>query len=154
MLYIHDVYIYMCRRASVSQNNCIIHECQRRIVIKQVVNLFMIKGTIFSWIGSVYIGKRVSLDSFTVPLHSPNGRHMTNVNSHRFSDSSDSPFATGVGNSGNSYWSYEPIMQWGSRQSQYIFRPTNHKSVMPANSPVSLRFFPYRWAARTMHISS
>ena len=36
-------------------------------------------------------------------------------------------------NGGNSHWSREPIMQWGTRQSLFIFRPTNHKSMMPAN---------------------
>ena len=39
---------------------------------------------------------------------------------------------------GNSHWSREPIMQWGIRQSQSIFRPTNHKSVMPDNWRPSL----------------
>ena len=39
----------------------------------------------------------------------------------------------GLKNIGNSHWSYESIMQWGTRQSQSIFRPTNHKRVMPAN---------------------
>ena len=29
------------------------------------------------------------------------------------------------------------IRQWGTRQSQSIFRPTNHKRVMPARSPVT-----------------
>ena len=40
----------------------------------------------------------------------------------------------GLKNCGNCHWSCEPlIMQWGTRQSQSIIRPTNHKSVMPAN---------------------
>ena len=28
-------------------------------------------------------------------------------------------------------------MQWGNRQSQFIFRPSNHKGMMPANRPIS-----------------
>ena len=39
----------------------------------------------------------------------------------------------GLKNSWNSHWSFEPIMQWGTGQSQSIFWPTNHKRVMPAN---------------------
>ena len=33
----------------------------------------------------------------------------------------------------NSQWSHELITQWGTSQSQSIFRPTNHRSAMPAN---------------------
>ena len=33
----------------------------------------------------------------------------------------------GLKNVGNSHWSREPIMQWGNRQSQSKFKPTNHK---------------------------
>ena len=40
----------------------------------------------------------------------------------------------GLKNWGNSHWSHEPIMQWRTRQSQSIFRSTNHKRVMPANN--------------------
>ena len=39
----------------------------------------------------------------------------------------------GLKNGGNSYWSRESIMQWGTRQSQSLSRLTNHKRVMPAN---------------------
>ena len=39
----------------------------------------------------------------------------------------------GLKNSGNSHWSCQPIMQWGTRQSWSIFRPTNPKRMMPAN---------------------
>ena len=35
----------------------------------------------------------------------------------------------GLKNDGNSHWSRGHIMQWGSKQSQSIFRPTNHKNV-------------------------
>ena len=53
---------------------------------------------------SVYKHKiiSVSLDCFTVPLYSSNGRW-------------------------KSHWSREPIMHWGTRQPQSIFRPTDHK---------------------------
>ena len=43
------------------------------------------------------------------------------------------PCHWGLKNSWNSHWSFEPIMQWGTGQSQSIFWPTNHKRVMPAN---------------------
>ena len=36
-------------------------------------------------------------------------------------------------NGGNSHRSCERIMQCGTRQSQSLFRPANHKSMMPAN---------------------
>ena len=36
-------------------------------------------------------------------------------------------------NGGNSHWSRGTIMQWDTRQSQFIFNPTNHKNAMPAN---------------------
>ena len=39
----------------------------------------------------------------------------------------------GLKNGGNSHWSREPIKQWGARQCQSVFIPTNHKRVMPAN---------------------
>ena len=38
----------------------------------------------------------------------------------------------GMKNGGNSHWSREPIMQWSTRQSQSIFRPTNGKREMQA----------------------
>ena len=57
------------------------------------------------------------LDPFTVLLHSPNGRHLS----------------MGSENRGNSHRSPGPITQWSTRLSQSIFRPTNHKSLMPAN---------------------
>ena len=66
-----------------------------------------------------------SLDSFTVPLHSPNDRHLPVVRAVQRD--------WGLKNGGNSHWSREPIMQWGTRQSQSIFRPTNYKRVMPVN---------------------
>ena len=65
-----------------------------------------------------------TVDSFTVPLH---GRQLTAVRAVR------RDCHWGLKNSGNSHWSHEPIMHWGTRQSQSIFRPNNHKRVMPDN---------------------
>ena len=67
------------------------------------------------------------LDSFTVPLHCPNGRQMPAVGAVQ------RDCHWGLENRGNSHCSHEPIMQWGTRQSQSIFRCTNHKRVMPDN---------------------
>ena len=39
----------------------------------------------------------------------------------------------GLENVGNSHWTHEPIMQWGIRQPQTIFRPINHKRVIQTN---------------------
>ena len=64
------------------------------------------------------------LDSFKVPLHSPNCRQLPGVRVvHR-------DYHWGLKNGGNSHWSRESIMRRGIRQSQSIFRPTNW---MPAN---------------------
>ena len=71
-----------------------------------------------------YLSRNI-LDSFTVPLYSPN----------------DLPAVRAVQrechwdlkNGGNSHWSRESIMQWGTRLSHFISRPTNHKRVTPAN---------------------
>ena len=46
-------------------------------------------------------------DSFTVPLRSPDDQHLPAIT-----------------------W---PIINWSTRQSQFIFKPTNHKIVLPAN---------------------
>ena len=62
-------------------------------------------------------------DSFTVPLHNSKGRQMPVQSTCR----------CGLKNGEKSHWSREPIMQWGTKQSQSIFRPNNHKSMMPAN---------------------
>ena len=71
--------------------------------------------------------QRSWLDHFTVPLHSPNDKHLPAVRAvQRYC-------YWGVENGGNSHWSCEPTMQGGTRQSQSIFRPTNHNRVMPAN---------------------
>ena len=70
---------------------------------------------------------RTHLDSFPVPLHSPNSRHLPAIRAVQ------RDCHGGVENSGNSHWSCEPMMQWGTRQSQAISRPTNHKSMIPAN---------------------
>ena len=68
-----------------------------------------------------------AVDSFTVPLHSPSGRQLPAVRAVQ----RDGHW--GMKNSGNSHWSREPIMQWCTRQSQSIYRPTNHKRMMAAN---------------------
>ena len=65
--------------------------------------------------------------SFTVPLHNPIGRQMPAIRVVQ------RDCHWGLKNGGNSHWSREPILQWGTRQSQHLFRPANHKSVMPAN---------------------
>ena len=67
------------------------------------------------------------IDSLTVPLHSPNSRQLPAITAVQ------KDCHWGLKNSGNSHWSREPIMQWGTRQSQSVLRSTNHKRVMPAN---------------------
>ena len=67
----------------------------------------------------------VLVDSFTVPLHSPNSRPAVRAVQR--------DCHWGLKNGKNSHWSCEPIIQWGTRQSQYIFRLTNHKRIMPAD---------------------
>ena len=69
----------------------------------------------------------LGINSFTVPLHSPNGMQLPAVRAVQ------GDCHWGLKNSWNSHWSREPIMQWGTGQSQSIFRLTNHKRVMPAN---------------------
>ena len=81
------------------------------------------------------------LDSFTVPLHSPNGRHLPAVRAVQ------RDCHWGMKNGGNSHWSYEPIMQWDTRQSQFIFRPITKAwcqpvrghVLYPTDSPISTR---------------
>ena len=70
----------------------------------------------------------VSVDSFTDLLHSHNGRHLAAVSAVQ------RDCHWGLKKGGNSHWSHESIMQWGTRQSQSIFRPTNHKSQWEAMS--------------------
>ena len=72
------------------------------------------------------------LDSFTVPLHCPKGRQLP-LGQLPAVRAVLRDCHWGLNNSWNSHWSCEPIMQWGTGQSQSIFRPTNHKRVMPAN---------------------
>ena len=82
-----------------------------------------------------------AIDSFTVPLHSPNGR----------------PLGLCKGTvTGNSHWSRGPIMRWGTRQPQSIFRPTNHISVMLANWRTCLipHWQPYYHHVRTVYQST
>ena len=68
-----------------------------------------------------------TLDSFTVLLHSPNGRRLPAISFMQ----GDSHWC--LKTSGNSHWSLEPIMQGGTSQSQFVFRPANHKCTMPTN---------------------
>ena len=56
------------------------------------------------------------LHSFTVPLQCPYGRHLPAVNAVQ------GDCHWGLKAVGNSYWSAEPMMQWGTRQLQTIFR--------------------------------
>ena len=69
------------------------------------------------------------VDSFTVPLHSPNGRHLPAVMAMQ------RDCHWGLKNGGNSHWSREPTMQWGTKQPQSIFKSTNHKNAMPCLIP-------------------
>ena len=57
-----------------------------------------------------------SVDSFTVSLHLPAVRAVQG--------NCQWPLQNG----GNSHWPRQPIRQWDIRQSQQIFRPTNHKA--------------------------
>ena len=66
--------------------------------------------------------KCLSLESFTVSLHSPNGRHLPAIRAVQ----GDCQWS--LKNSGNTHRSHESTI----RQSQLIFRPANHKRVMPA----------------------
>ena len=68
---------------------------------------------------------------FHSPLHSPDGSHLPAVRAVQSAGQSDCHW--GLKNGGNSHWSRDTIMQRGIRQSHSIFRPTNHKRVMPAN---------------------
>ena len=67
------------------------------------------------------------LDSFTVSLHSPNGRQMPAVRAVQ----GDCQWP--LKNSKNSHWSHQPIMHhvWGIPQS--IFRSDNHTASNTAN---------------------
>ena len=89
------------------------------------------------------------IDSFTVPLRCPNARHLPTVRAVQ------RDCHWGLKNSGNSHWSHEPIMQWGTRQSQSIFRPTNPKRVLPANwRPCFISHWqPYCHQVRTVYQS-
>ena len=68
------------------------------------------------------------LDSFTVSMHSPNGRHLPVISTVQ----------------GDCHWPLQNTsqaslqMHCSTRQSQSIFRPTNHRLVMPAKSHTPL----------------
>ena len=68
------------------------------------------------------------LDSFTVSLHSPHGRHLPVVRAVQ----GDCQWPLKK-HGGNSHRLREPTMSFNTRQSWPIFRPTNHGRVMPAN---------------------
>ena len=70
----------------------------------------------------------IAIDSVTVPLHSPNDRHLPVVRAVQRD-------CQCLKNVGNSHLSHELIMQWDTRQSQSIFKPTIHKCVMPGLIP-------------------
>ena len=82
------------------------------------------------------------LDYLTVHLHSPNRRHLPAIRVvQRYCH-------WGPQNGRNSHWSCEPIMQWGIRQSEPVFRPTNQKGwlqpiggrvLYPTDSPTATR---------------
>ena len=60
-------------------------------------------------------------------LHSPNGSNCLPLGLCKRA-------VTGVlKNDGNSHRSHKPTMEWDTRQSHFIFWPTNHKRLMPAN---------------------
>ena len=61
---------------------------------------------------------------FLVPLHSPNDRHLPVVKAVQ----RDCQWR--LKNVGSSHRSREPAMQWGTGQSQPIFRPTSEKTVI------------------------
>ena len=82
--------------------------------------------------GTSSVNLPMPIDTFTVPLHNPNGRQMPAVRAVQM----DCHWS--LNNGGNPLWSREPIMQWGTRQPQSIFRPTNHKSVIPVNRRLGL----------------
>ena len=66
------------------------------------------------------------LDSFTVPLHSPNGRHACRY-----------CCAKGLSLGSEKRWEFPPVTrahnEMGTRLYQFTFRPTNHKRVTPAS---------------------
>ena len=71
------------------------------------------------------------LDSFTVPLHSPNGRHLPAVRTVQ------RDCHWGLKNDGNSHWSCESIMQWGNNPNLYLNQPITKAWCQPTGSHVS-----------------
>ena len=68
-----------------------------------------------------------SVDTFTVPLHSLNSRHLPAIRAVQ------RDCQWGLKNGWNSHRSRYPIMQWDTRQSQATFRLTNHTILMAAS---------------------
>ena len=62
----------------------------------------------------------VSIPIFVVSLHSPNGRHLPAVMAVQV----DCPWH--LQTSGNSHRPHDPIVHCDTRQSQHIFKPTDH----------------------------
>ena len=60
-------------------------------------------------------------------FHIPSGRHLPAIRALQ------RDCHWGLKSNGNSNWSCEPIIQWGTRQSQTIFRTINHKVGIQAN---------------------
>ena len=95
-------------------------------------HLNMMQCKWMEWNDSAYMEIYLSticwqLDSFTVPLHSANGRHLPALSTVQ------RDCHWGLKKYVSSHLPHEPIMQWSTRQSQSIFWLTNHKNDMPAN---------------------
>ena len=118
-------------------------------IAKSHVHCFFLSNQIFQkfctehFLDKAYQKARLAqpflIDTFTVPLHRPNGRQPAVRAVQR-------DCHWGLKNS--SHWSCEPIMQWGIGQSQTIFTPTNHKAwcqsigghvSYPTDSPITTR---------------
>ena len=78
--------------------------CQLNVIFISVIDSFLTKYCLYG----------NSLDFFTVPLHSPTGRHLPAIRAVQRN------FHWGLQGCGNSQWSRERIMQWGIRQFQPI----------------------------------
>ena len=77
-----------------------------------------------AWMARVVCWAR--LDSFTAPLHSPNGRHLPAIRAVKV----DCQWP--LNNCGNSHHSYVPGIHCNWGISQPIFRPANYKRMIPA----------------------
>ena len=89
----------------------------------KIITRFLICFTV----RGVSLGHWYTIDSFTVSLHIPNGRHLPAVRDVQ----GDCQWA--LKNEGNSHWLRELTNASWHNQSQLIFRPINHKRAMPAS---------------------